>query len=81
MRLIVLAEGIIIGWLSFVAGGLLSLPFSRILSQQVGMALLGSSSGLHFFHQRLNHMVRHRHPVGHCGQLRPCPQCLTPHHS
>ncbi len=42
VRLIVLAEGIIIGWLSFVAGGLLSLPFSRILSQQVGMALLGS---------------------------------------
>lgn len=42
VRLIVLAEGIVIGWLSFIAGGLLSLPFSRILSHQVGMALLGS---------------------------------------
>lgn len=42
VRLIVLAEGILIGWLSFIVGGLLSIPFSRILSQQVGMALLGS---------------------------------------
>lgn len=42
VRLIVLAEGIVIGWLSFIAGGILSIPFSRILSQQVGMALLGS---------------------------------------
>ncbi|MBE2223539.1 MAG: ABC transporter permease [Anaerolineae bacterium] len=42
VRLIVLAEGIVIGWLSFVAGGILSIPFSRILSQQVGKALLGS---------------------------------------
>lgn len=42
VRLIVLGEGIIIGWLSFIAGGILSVPFSRILSQQVGMALLGS---------------------------------------
>ena len=42
VRLIILSEGIIIGWLSFIAGGILSIPFSRILSQQVGMALLGS---------------------------------------
>lgn len=42
VRLIVLAEGIVIGWLSFIAGGILSIPFSRILSQQVGIALLGS---------------------------------------
>ncbi|MFO7683809.1 MAG: ABC transporter permease [Chloroflexota bacterium] len=42
VRLIILAEGIVIGWLSFVTGGILALPFSRILSQQVGMALLGS---------------------------------------
>ena len=42
VRLIVLGEGIVIGWLSFIAGGMLSIPFSRILSQQVGMALLGS---------------------------------------
>jgi putative ABC transport system permease protein len=42
VRLIVLAEGIVIGWLSFIAGGILSIPFSRILSQQVGKALLGS---------------------------------------
>ena len=42
VRLIVLGEGIVIGWLSFIAGGILSIPFSHILSQQVGMALLGS---------------------------------------
>lgn len=42
VRLIVLGEGIVIGWLSFIAGGILSLPFSHILSRQVGMALLGS---------------------------------------
>ncbi len=42
VRLIVLAEGIVIGWLSFIAGGILSIPFSHILSQQVGKALLGS---------------------------------------
>jgi putative ABC transport system permease protein len=42
VRLIVLGEGIVIGWLSFIAGGILSIPFSRILSQQVGIALLGS---------------------------------------
>ncbi|PID85502.1 MAG: hypothetical protein CSA11_08840 [Chloroflexi bacterium] len=42
VRLIVLAEGIVIGWLSFIAGGILSVPFSHILSQQVGKALLGS---------------------------------------
>ncbi|MFO7684446.1 MAG: ABC transporter permease, partial [Chloroflexota bacterium] len=42
VRLIIVAEGIVIGWLSFVTGGILALPFSRILSQQVGMALLGS---------------------------------------
>ena len=41
VRLIVLAEGIVIGWLSFAAGSLLAVPFSRILSQQVGNALLG----------------------------------------
>ena len=41
VRLIVVAEGILIGWLSFVAGSLLALPFSRLLSQQVGNALLG----------------------------------------
>ena len=41
VRLIVMAEGILIGWLSFIAGSLLAIPFSRILSQQVGVALLG----------------------------------------
>ena len=41
VRLIVVAEGILIGWLSFVAGSLLAVPFSRLLSQQVGNALLG----------------------------------------
>ena len=38
---IVLAEGIVIGLLSWVVGSLLSLPASRMMSQQVGMALLG----------------------------------------
>jgi putative ABC transport system permease protein len=42
VRLIVLAEGILIGWLSFGLGSVLAVPFSRILSQQVGIALLGS---------------------------------------
>ena len=41
VRLIVLAEGILIGWLSFAGGSLLAYPFSRILSYQVGIALLG----------------------------------------
>ena len=38
---IVLAEGIVIGLLSWTVGSLLSLPTSRLMSQQVGMALLG----------------------------------------
>ena len=42
VRLIVLSEGVLVGWLSFVLGALLALPFSRLLSQQVGLALLGS---------------------------------------
>lgn len=42
VRLIVLGEGVLIGWLSFIAGSLLALPFSQILSQQVGLALVGS---------------------------------------
>ncbi|MBK8988066.1 MAG: ABC transporter permease [Chloroflexi bacterium] len=41
VRLIVMAEGVLIGWLSFAGGSLLAVPFSRILSQQVGVALLG----------------------------------------
>jgi putative ABC transport system permease protein len=42
VRVIILAEGILIGWLSFIAGGILAIPFSLLLSQQVGVALLGS---------------------------------------
>lgn len=42
VRLIVLAEGILIGWISFIFGSALSLPFSRLLSDLVGTALLGS---------------------------------------
>jgi putative ABC transport system permease protein len=38
---IVLAEGIVIGLLSWGVGSLLSLPASRLMSQQVGLALLG----------------------------------------
>lgn len=53
VRLIVLTEGIVIGWLSFIAGGILSIPFSRILSQQVGMALLGSPLDYTFSINRL----------------------------
>lgn len=42
IRLIVLAEGIFIGWLSFAVGLVLALPLGRLLSRQVGVALLGS---------------------------------------
>lgn len=38
---IVLAEGIVIGLLSWTAGSLLSLPTSQMMSRQVGLALLG----------------------------------------
>ncbi|MEJ2748194.1 MAG: FtsX-like permease family protein [Anaerolineae bacterium] len=38
---IVLAEGIVIGLLSWTIGSVLSLPASRLMSQEVGMALLG----------------------------------------
>jgi putative ABC transport system permease protein len=38
---IVLAEGIVIGLLSWTVGTLLALPASRLMSQQVGLALLG----------------------------------------
>lgn len=41
VRQIVLAEGIVIGLLSWVSGSLLAIPLSRWLSQQVGLALLG----------------------------------------
>ncbi|MCA9960629.1 MAG: ABC transporter permease, partial [Anaerolineales bacterium] len=41
VRLIVLGEGVVIGLLSWVLGSLLSLPLSRLLSRQVGLALLG----------------------------------------
>lgn len=42
VRLIVLAEGVMIGWISFILGSMLALPFSRLLSNMVGDALLGS---------------------------------------
>lgn len=41
VRQIILAEGIFIGLISWLAGSLLSLPVSRLLSQQVGLALMG----------------------------------------
>ena len=41
VRQIVLAEGIVIGLLSWTVGSLLALPTSRLMSQQVGLALLG----------------------------------------
>lgn len=41
VRQIVLAEGVFIGFLSWIVGSVLSLPASRILSQQVGIALMG----------------------------------------
>ncbi|MCP4428736.1 MAG: ABC transporter permease [Chloroflexi bacterium] len=41
VRQIVLAEGIVIGLLSWTVGSLLSLPTSRLMSEQVGLALLG----------------------------------------
>jgi putative ABC transport system permease protein len=40
VRQIVLAEGLVIGMLSWLAGMLLSLPISAFLSEQVGLALL-----------------------------------------
>ena len=40
---IILVEGLIIGLISWVIGGLLALPVSRILTEQVGTALLDSS--------------------------------------
>lgn len=36
-----LAEGVFIGLLSWFVGSFLSLPIGQMLSQQVGMALLG----------------------------------------
>lgn len=42
VRLIVLAEGVLIGWISFIFGSILALPASRLLSDMVGNALLGS---------------------------------------
>lgn len=41
VRQIVLGEGIAIGLLSWVFGSILAIPLSRVLSQQVGLALLG----------------------------------------
>jgi len=41
VRQIVLAEGVFIGLLSWFVGSFLSLPIGQLLSQQVGMALLG----------------------------------------
>ncbi len=41
VRQIVLAEGIVIGLLSWTVGSILALPTSRLMSQQVGLALLG----------------------------------------
>lgn len=41
VRLIVLGEGVVIGLISWVIGSAVALPLSRILSQQVGLALLG----------------------------------------
>ena len=40
VRQIVLAEGVVIGMLSWAIGALLSLPISAFLSDQVGLALL-----------------------------------------
>jgi putative ABC transport system permease protein len=41
VRRIVLTEGVVIGLLSWGAGILLSLPVGALMSEQVGMALLG----------------------------------------
>ncbi|KAA3658970.1 MAG: ABC transporter permease, partial [Chloroflexi bacterium] len=41
VRQIVLVEGVFIGLLSWFVGSFLSLPIGQLLSQQVGMALLG----------------------------------------
>lgn len=42
VRQIVLAEGVVIGMLSWSVGSLLAVPMSMMLSEQVGLALLGS---------------------------------------
>ncbi|MCA9920847.1 MAG: FtsX-like permease family protein [Anaerolineales bacterium] len=48
VRQIVLAEGLFIGMLSWFVGSFLSLPTAQLLSQQVGMALLGFPLNFHF---------------------------------
>lgn len=41
VRQIVVAEGIAVGFLSWLFGSLLAIPVSRLLSDQIGLALLG----------------------------------------
>lgn len=41
VRQIVIAEGIVVGFLSWLLGSLLAIPISRLLSDQIGLALLG----------------------------------------
>ncbi|MCA9997241.1 MAG: ABC transporter permease [Anaerolineales bacterium] len=41
VRQIVIAEGIAVGFLSWLLGSLLAIPISRLLSDQIGLALLG----------------------------------------
>jgi putative ABC transport system permease protein len=45
---IVLAEGLVIGLLSWVAGALISLPLSALLSEQVGLALIDVPLTYHY---------------------------------
>jgi len=44
----VLIEGLIVGWLSWVLGVILSFPISAIMSNSITLALFGSSSSLGF---------------------------------
>jgi len=44
----VLVEGIITGWISWVFGALLSFPISMVMSNAITMALFGAPSGLNF---------------------------------
>lgn len=41
VRQIVVAEGVAVGFLSWLLGSLLAIPISRLLSDQIGLALLG----------------------------------------
>ena len=44
----VLIEGLIVGWLSWLLGAILSFPISAILSNSITLALFGSPSSLGF---------------------------------